>query len=136
METERAPAPEAPAQEWPTGRTGGADSPDAIMMSSGISLRLWRLYAYFWLVCLLFPILTLMQSHPTPLRLFLALAGLAIFVVSYFWVMWPHPLGSSTRTRAPFHIALLLLAVLTALVLVLSLANGSAFLWLFIGSAP
>jgi len=91
------------------------------------------LYAYFWLVCLLFPILALVQTRPTPLRLLLALAGLAIFVVSYFWVMWPHPLGSSTHTRVPLRTALILLAALTALVLVLSLANGSTFLWLFIG---
>src|SRR6266498_459240 len=102
-----------------------------MVAASGISLRLWRLYAYFWLVCLLFPILALVQSRPTPLRLLLALVGLAIFVVSYFWVMWPHPLGSSTHTRVPLRTALILLAALTALVLVLSLANGSTFLWLF-----
>jgi two-component system sensor histidine kinase DesK len=104
-----------------------------MVAASGISLRLWRLYAYFWLVCLAFPILALVQSRLTPLRLLVALAGLAIFVVSYFWVMWPHPLSSSAHTRVSPHTALMLLAVLTALVLVLSLADGSAFLWLFIG---
>ena len=79
METERAPAPQLHLQEWPAVRTSGADAPDAIIMSSGISLRLWRLYAYFWLVCLLFPILALAQMQPTPVQWFITLAGLLIF---------------------------------------------------------
>jgi hypothetical protein len=32
-----------------------------MMASSGISVRLWRLYATFWLVCLVFPLLALAQ---------------------------------------------------------------------------
>jgi two-component system sensor histidine kinase DesK len=133
METERVPAPRVDAQDWPTARTGGADAPDAIIMSSGISLRLWRLYAYFWLVCLLFPILALAQMHPTPAQWFVALAGLLIFVTSYVWVMRPHPLSSVGRARAQSRTARLLFAILTALVLFLSLAYGSALLWLFVG---
>src|SRR5437773_3469673 len=133
METERVPAPEARAQEWTTAHTGGADAPDAIIPSTGISLRLWRLYAYFWLVCLLFPILALVQTNPAPAQWFVALAGLLIFVTSYCWVMWPHPLSSVGRARAQSRMALLLVGILTALVLFLSLAYGSAFLWLFVG---
>lgn len=133
METERAPAPQLHLQEWPAVRTSGADAPDAIIMSSGISLRLWRLYAFFWLVCLLFPILALAQMHPAPVQWFITLAGLLIFVISYVWVMWPHPLSRVGRARAQSRTALLLFVVLTALVLALSLAYGSAFLWLFVG---
>src|SRR2546423_1156193 len=44
-----------------------------MVLASGISLRLWRLYAYFWLICLLFPILALAQTPPAPMRLLLAL---------------------------------------------------------------
>jgi two-component system, NarL family, sensor histidine kinase DesK len=133
MAPQRAPAPGLHAQEWPTARIARAEAPDAIIISSGISLRLWRLYAYFWLVCLLFPILALTQMHPTPVQRFIAVAGLLIFVSSYVWVMWPHPLSSVGRARAQSRATLLLFAMLTALVLALSLAYGSAFLWLFVG---
>jgi two-component system, NarL family, sensor histidine kinase DesK len=109
------------------------DGQQAIIAASGISPRLWRMYANFWLVCLLFPILALVQTGPEPLRLVVALAGLVIFVISYFWVMWPHPLRRDTYTRKSLPTALMLLAALTALVLVLSLVDGSAFLWLYIG---
>src|SRR3954470_509791 len=80
---------------------------------SGISLRLWRLYAQAWLVCLLFPILALVQLRPNLPQLVLALAGLALFVISYTWVMWAHPVRSVLRW--PAHVAryLLLLAGLT-----------------------
>jgi two-component system sensor histidine kinase DesK len=67
------------------------------------------------------------------MQLLLALAGLLIFVASYAWVMWPHPLSSAGRARAQSRIAPYLLAILTVLVLFLSLAYGSAFLWLFVG---
>lgn len=105
----------------------------AMIAASGISPRLWRLYAYFWLICLLFPILALAQARPAPLQLFLAVTGLAIFVICYFWVMWPHPLRRGAHTRMSLPTALMLLAALTALVLVLSLTYGDAFLWLYIG---
>jgi two-component system sensor histidine kinase DesK len=133
METERAPAPEVPAHSCAGARTPSADSPDAIIPSSGISLRLWRLYVYFWLVCLLFPILALVQMHPAPAHWFIALAGLLLFVMGYIWVMWPHPLSSVGRARVQSRLARLLFAMLTVLVLALSLAYDSAFLWLFVG---
>jgi two-component system sensor histidine kinase DesK len=103
-----------------------------VIAASRISARLWRLYAYFWLVCLLFPILALTQTPLASAQLIIALAGLVVFVASYFWVMWPHLLGRALPARAQTRTALLL-AMLTALVLVLSLVYGSAFLWLFVG---
>jgi two-component system sensor histidine kinase DesK len=99
----------------------------------GISVRLWRLYASFWLVCLVFPLLALAQTQLPPMRLLLALAGLLIVVGSYAWVMWPHPLSSAGRARAQSRFAPYLLAILTVFVLLLSLAYSSAFLWLFVG---
>jgi two-component system sensor histidine kinase DesK len=71
--------------------------------------------------------------RPTPVQWFIILIGLLIFVISYVWVMWPHPLSRVGRARAQSRTALLLFVVLTALVLTLSLAYGSAFLWLFVG---
>jgi two-component system sensor histidine kinase DesK len=65
--------------------------------------------------------------------LFIALAGLVVFVITYTWFMWPHPLTNKVRLRFGFRTSLTALAGLTALVLYLSLAYGSAFLWLFVG---
>lgn len=47
-----------------------------IIAASGISARLWRLYAYFWLVCLFFPILYLIQTPPSGLHLLITITGL------------------------------------------------------------
>lgn len=104
-----------------------------VVASSGISVRLWRMYAQTWLVCLLFPLIFLIQTPLTPARLFIALAGLVIFVVTYTWFMWPHPLTNKVRLRSEFRTSLIVLSGLIALVLYLSLAYGSAFLWLFVG---
>ena len=108
-------------------------SAEALVSSSGISFQLWRLYQHFWLVCLLFPIVSLVQASLTPARLFLALAALVFFAASYTWLMWPHPVSSEARKRSQSPTSFILLAVLVALVLVLCLLYGSAFLWLFIG---
>src|SRR5713101_5042716 len=109
----------------------GAQEPVA---SSGISFHLWRLYQQFWLlVCLLFPIVSLVQAHPAPVHLLVAVAALVFFVASYTWLMWPHPASSGARIRAQSRTSLILFAVLVALVIALSLIYGLAFLWLFIG---
>ena len=104
-----------------------------IIAASGISIRLWRLYAYFWFVCLVFPLFSLIKTPPSVLPLFITIAGISIFVSTYFWVMWPHPASDQARTRLKLPSALALVIGLTALVLFLSIMNGSAFLWLFIG---
>jgi two-component system, NarL family, sensor histidine kinase DesK len=104
-----------------------------VVASSGISIRLWRMYAQTWLVCLLFPIFFLIQTPLTLAHLLLALAGLVIFVITYTWFMWPHPLTHKVHQQSRFPMALIALAGLIGLVLYLSLAYGGAFLWLFVG---
>ncbi len=113
-------------------RNGDSELKD-IIAASGISVRVWRLYAYFWLVCLAFPILSLIQTHPIGLRLLVAIVGLAIFTAIYFWTMWPHPLNEQGRARFSLRKSLPLLMALTILVLLLSWSYGNSFLWLFIG---
>lgn len=104
-----------------------------IIAASGISVRLWRLYAYFWLVCLVFPILSLLQTRPSGLGLLVTIAGLITFAVTYFWVMWPHPLNDSVRARFRLQKSATLIISLTLLVMFLSINYGSSFLWFFIG---
>jgi two-component system sensor histidine kinase DesK len=101
--------------------------------SSGIPFQLWRLYQHFWLLCLLFPIVSLAQAHLTPTRLLVAVTALVFFATSYTWLMWPHPASSGARVRAQSRTSFILFSILIALVLALSLLYGSAFLWLFIG---
>ena len=106
---------------------------EVLVVSSGIPFHLWRLYQHFWLVCLLFPIVSLVQTPLPPARLFLALAALVFFAVSYTWLIWPHPASSGARKRSRSPASLILFGVLVALVLALCLLYGSSFLWLFIG---
>src|ERR671925_1071863 len=92
-----------------------------IIATSGISVRLWRLYAYFWFICLVFPLLSLIQTPPSGFHLLITIAGLIMFVAVYFWVMWPHPLMNQARTRLRLQSALTLIIGLTFLVLLLSI---------------
>jgi two-component system sensor histidine kinase DesK len=110
-----------------------SDGLQGMIAASGISPRLWRLYAGFWLICLVFPILALVQARPALLQLLLATIGLVVFVIVYLWIMWPHPLQRGAKSGLSPAQALLLLAGLTTLVLLLSFSSGSAFLWLTIG---
>ncbi len=111
----------------------GLEGAEESIASSGISFQLWRLYQHFWLLCLVFPIVALIQAPPSPPRLGLALGGLAGFAACYTWLMWPHPASRGARHRAQSPLSLLLLTLLLILVLLLSLSYGRAFLWLFIG---
>ena len=112
----------------------GMEGAEALVDSSGISFHFWRLYQHFWLlVCLLFPVVSLVRDPGSPMRLLLALAALVFFAASYTWLMWPHPASSGARARSRSRSSLVLFTVLIAFVVVLSLAYGLAFLWLFIG---
>ena len=104
-----------------------------IIAASGISERLWRLYAYFWLICLVFPIFSLIQTPRRGNSLLFPILGLMLFTATYFWVMWPHPLNDQARTRLGLRTSITIITGLTILVFVLSTMYGSSFLWLFIG---
>ncbi len=106
-----------------------------IIASSGISSRLWRLYAIFWLICLLFPVLYLAHTPLATMPLLIAVAGLALFAAVYLWVMWPYPLGDQVRTRPGFRSNALLTISISLLALLLSVGYGSAFAWLFLGAS-
>jgi two-component system sensor histidine kinase DesK len=120
-------------QPWISNNSNEELKSQEIIATSGISVRLWRLYAYFWFICLLFPILSLIQTPPAGFHLLITSSGLITFVVIYFWVMWPHPLSDQARSRLGLQNSLTLIIALTVLVLFLSIINGTSFLWLFIG---
>lgn len=104
-----------------------------IIAASGISELLWRLYAYFWLVCLVFPIFSLIQTPRRDMSLLLPILGLVLFTATYFWVMWNHPLKDQARIRIGQGTSLTIITGLTVLVFALSTVYSISFLWLFIG---
>jgi two-component system sensor histidine kinase DesK len=133
MAAEQRAAEQAAGQGLPAKPSDGAPGHRDLVASTGISLRLWRLYAQAWLICLLFPILALINVRPAPVDLLIVLIGLATFVACYTWVMWSHPMHHAARRIIPLRQALPVLAGLTMLVLWLSVMYGSAFLWLLVG---
>src|SRR5260370_34857135 len=84
-------------------RPAGTPPAEEGIVSSGIAFQLWRLYQHAGLVCLIFPLASLVRN-PLPVW-HLALGGVALvgFAASYPWLRWPHPAsqGTSLRPRSP-----------------------------------
>lgn len=118
---------------WKAIFPNGTPPTDVGIASSGITFHLWRLYQHAWLVCLLFPLVSLGREPFARWRLTLGLLALLFFATSYTWLMWPHPASQRARVRTRSHCSLILLVALSLLVLALSLVDGPAWLWLFIG---
>ena len=114
-------------------RPGGTQPAEEGIASSGIAFQLWRLYQHAWLVCLIFPLAALVRD-PFPVW-HLVLGGVALvgFAASYTWLMWPHPASQGARLRAHSRISFLLFVALSVLVLVFSVLDNPAWLWLLIG---
>jgi len=108
-------------------------SSDEGIASSGVTFQLWRLYQHAWLVCLFFPLVSLVQEPSPWWHIVLGLCALLLFAAGYTWLMWPHPASRGARHRVNSQISFLLFGALAALVVVFSLLDGPAWLWLFIG---
>ncbi len=131
---------QASAPERPEGSLKATSaSPDrrtaseGMIASSGIAFKLWRLYQHFWLVCLLFPLVSLVRTPGSSIRLGLGLGALICYAASYTWLMWSHPVSRAAQSRTRSRTQVGLFVVLVALSLVLSFTYDLAFLWLFIG---
>jgi two-component system, NarL family, sensor histidine kinase DesK len=120
-------------QAMKAARPAGTAPSNEVITSSGVTFRVWRLYQHAWLVCLFFPLASLV-SDPVPVWHFiLGLLTLAGFAVSYTWLMWPHPASQQARARSRSLLSYLLFGVVSALVIVFSVVYGPAWFWLFIG---
>ncbi|MBF6614310.1 MAG: sensor histidine kinase [Chloroflexi bacterium] len=118
---------------WEAVNPGRAQPTDAVIASSGVTFHLWRLYQHFWLVCLLFPLISFVSEPLVPWRLAPGVVALLFFATSYTWIMWPHPVNQRTQARARSRLSFLLFVALSLQVTVFSLVYGPAWLWLFIG---
>lgn len=106
---------------------------DEVIASSGVKFHLWRLYQHAWLICLVFPLIELLQ-HPTSLwYMTLEVFSLVGFAAGYTWLMWPHPVSREARVRSRSWLSFLLFGALGVLAVVFSLVDGPAWLWLLIG---
>src|SRR5260221_119195 len=121
------------AKIWGIACPGGTKLTDEVIASSGVTFHLWRLYQHAWLVCLFFPLASLVHGPLAASRLAVGLSALLFFAISYTWLMWPHPVSRGARVRAGSRLSFLLFVALSLLVLAFSLVDGPAWLWLFIG---
>ena len=127
------PRPAGIPQARPLADPGSGTASHELIASSGIAFQLWRLYQHFWLMCLVFPLISLLQAPGSPVHLAFGLGALVVFAASYTWLMWPHPVSRALPERHLAWRQMGLLVILAALAIGLSLTYGLAFLWLFIG---
>ncbi len=114
--------------------SSGVETNDEVIRESGITIPIWRLYQHFWLlICLYFPLASLVSNPGAWLRLAVESLALLFFAISYTWIMWPHPASQGARTRSRSRWSLLLLAALGLQVTLFSLLDGPAWLWSFLG---
>jgi two-component system, NarL family, sensor histidine kinase DesK len=112
----------------------GVETDEEVMRESGVTILIWRLYQHFWLlICLFFPLASLVSKPGGWLCLVVASLALLFFAISYTWIMWPHPASQGARTRGRSRLSVLLLVALGLLVTAFSLLDDPAWLWSFLG---
>src|SRR5256884_9805220 len=79
---------------------GGTVRSDEVIVSSGVTFHLWRLYQHAWLVCLIFPLASLVRDPVPAWHGVLGAVALVGFAISYTWLMWPHPASQKARARS------------------------------------
>ena len=94
----------------------------------------WQLLWLVWMPFFIPPLVTLLQSHPDPVRLIGSLTGSVVFITVYLWTtrQSARSLASPVHVRQPALLVLWLpLVILIGLSGVLVLANGTAWGGLF-----
>ncbi|HET8628364.1 MAG TPA: histidine kinase dimerization/phosphoacceptor domain-containing protein, partial [Thermomicrobiales bacterium] len=90
---------------------------------------LWRLFCVVWLFFLAFPIAGLLGQSARPPALLGDLAGMALFVACYLWLMLRRPFAGAALPPAALRLRLAVLAVLTCTVFALTFVEGGEWLW-------
>ena len=86
----------------------------------------------FGLVFLIYPVRAVLTSDPTPMRVFLALGGAALFAGVFLWMMWMQDLlWSALAEPSEVRKRRATIAFLAVLALALNLALGSEWRVLF-----
>src|SRR5258708_19785215 len=79
------------AKIWGIACPGGTKLTDEVIASSGVTFHLWRLYQHAWLVCLFFPLASLVHGPLAASRLALALSPLLFFPLTSTSLLSPPP---------------------------------------------
>lgn len=94
--------------------------------------HLWILFSAMWLFFLIYPLTALPSTTQSLTQWLIITAAMLCFVAIYLWLMLRHPFqyallpvsSSATAGRAQ-----VLVALLTAIILALTLANSASWLW-------
>jgi two-component system, NarL family, sensor histidine kinase DesK len=89
----------------------------------------WLVMAIGCLLFLIFPLRDLARSHPAPGRLVATLAGMALFVGLYLWLILHNPLLAAPLSAAETRRHVLLLVVIAGVVLALTVAASADWVW-------
>jgi two-component system, NarL family, sensor histidine kinase DesK len=89
----------------------------------------WLLFTVIWLPFLFYPIRDLLAARLSPLRLCMALVGMALFVGIYLWLMLDDPFRDAPLPPQEVWLHVALITLLTAIVLALTLTYSIDWLW-------
>jgi two-component system, NarL family, sensor histidine kinase DesK len=89
----------------------------------------WLLFTVIWLPFLFYPIRDLLAARLSPLRLCIALVGMALFVGIYLWLMLDDPFRDAPLPPQEVWLHVALITLLTAIVLALTLTYSIDWLW-------
>lgn len=89
----------------------------------------WLLFTVIWLPFLFYPMRDLLAAHLSPLRLFIALAGMVTFVSIYLWLMLHDPFPDAPLTPSQIRAHVALIGTLTVIVLSLTRVYSIDWLW-------
>jgi two-component system sensor histidine kinase DesK len=109
--------------------TVAAGQPAGSLGSFRSAFLLWLVWI-LWLPFFTPPMLDMLGSHPTPLRLTISLVGVVVFFALYLWVSWQSARSLTSHTLRVFPTGLALwapVAGLAALAIVLTAINGNSW---------
>lgn len=94
---------------------------------------LWILFSFVWLFFLIYPLTALPSASLSPAQWLVVIAAMLSFVVTYLWLMLHHPfqyaLSPSPLSTGAARREQVLLALLTTIILTLTLTNRAGWLW-------
>jgi len=115
--------------EWLVAPERGVLGMREVAEDRAVPFALWRIATVSCLLFLIYPLRELLGMPPAPARLFVALAGMVVFVSIYLWLMLREPFRVGPLAAPEVRRHVLLLVVLVAIVLFLTVTYSATWLW-------